>query len=129
MLLPAFLEPCLAAPAPYQNQTPTANPLLASGPILTLGPKVSQGQINKEVERRSRTKRHIPPAPLQPATAHQEAKEIWCAGERAVPLQDGSCRSNSKVEPWPAQLSPPKPNTHLAQEAPSGTGVEVNGMG
>lgn len=55
MLLPTFLEPCSAAPASYQNQTPTANPFLASGPTLMLGPSVSQGQTNEEAERRSRT--------------------------------------------------------------------------
>lgn len=65
----------------HQTPDPTAKPLLASGPILTLDLQVSESQSNKEAERRSRTKRHLSLSPQQAAAAHWEAKEIWCREE------------------------------------------------
>lgn len=146
MLLSALLEPCSAAPASYQNPCVSIkhyiqeqSPSWLQDQYLCPTPKF-QSQSNKEEERRSRTKRHLPPSPQQPAAAHWEAKEIWRRGEPSSfsPTWELYKQQQGVTMARPSQLaaqgaSTAKPSeakrSHLTQEAPSGTGVEVNRMG
>lgn len=69
-------NPCISTKHQAQEQ----NPSWLQDQYLHLTLKF-QSERDEEAERRSRTKRHLPPPPQQPAAVHREAKESWCRGE------------------------------------------------